>query len=141
MRTLRLKGHKGRYVVEINSLDALQEEPHVIEHQGKPIAVITPLVQASLASARARPLDEQLAMQKEEIAAFRQMYPQLRKKYAGQVVAIYQRQVVATGRNRRDVLKQVWERFGPVPCYIERVDEVLPRKVRIPSAWKREQWK
>lgn len=139
MRILKLKVHKGRYVLEINDLKTLQEEPHVIEHRGKPVAVITPLVRIPPLSNRA--LDEQLARQKEEIAAFQQMYPQLLEKYTGQVIAIYQRQVVATGHNRREVLRKVWERFGPVPCYIERVGETHVRKARIPSAWKGERWR
>jgi predicted transcriptional regulator len=70
-----------------------------------------------------------------EIKAFAQLKPELLQKYKGRVVAIYQGQVVAVGDDRMEVLGVVLENLGPVPCYIEWVEEETPRRVRITSTW------
>ncbi|MDM8529128.1 hypothetical protein QUF58_13090 [Anaerolineales bacterium HSG24] len=71
-----------------------------------------------------------------EVAAFERMKPELLKTHYGQVVGIYQEQVAVVGETREAVLREMGERFGNVPCYIEWVDENVPRQVRITSAWK-----
>jgi len=53
--------------------------------------------------------------------------------YQGQVVAIYQGQVVEIGDDKMEVLGRVMEKFGNVPCYIEWVEPNVPRRVRLPS--------
>ncbi|MEZ4865635.1 MAG: DUF5678 domain-containing protein [Caldilineaceae bacterium] len=70
-----------------------------------------------------------------EVAAFERLKPELIERYYGRVVAIYQGEVVAVGDDRMDVLGEVLERLGPVPCYIEWVTEQTPRRARITSAW------
>lgn len=71
-----------------------------------------------------------------EVAAFKALKPELLKKFPGQYVAIYQKQVVANGVNRLALVKEVYSRFGEVPCYVEKVSSELPRRIRIPSVWK-----
>ncbi|MDQ3247631.1 MAG: DUF5678 domain-containing protein [Chloroflexota bacterium] len=69
----------------------------------------------------------------QEVAAFERLKPELLKKYPQRVVAIHQGQVVAVGDNRMDVLGILLDRLGPVPCYIEWVEQETPRRVRMPS--------
>ena len=69
----------------------------------------------------------------QEIAAFEQLKPGLFEKYAGQYVAIYQGEVVASGDEKLALLDQVRERFGDVVCYIEKVTPDSPRTIRMPS--------
>lgn len=71
-----------------------------------------------------------------EVTAFKVLKPELLKKYPNQYVAIYQGQVVGSGDNRLALVKDVYNRFGEVPCYVEKVSSELPRRVRIPSVWK-----
>jgi hypothetical protein len=71
-----------------------------------------------------------------EIAAFEQLKPELLKQYQGRVVAIYQGQVVAVGDSVLGVHDAVTAKFGPVPCYVEWVEEQTPRRVRMVSAWR-----
>jgi hypothetical protein len=70
-----------------------------------------------------------------EIAAFERLKPELLKQYKGRVVAIHNGEVVAVGDDRMDVLGIVLEKLGPVPCYIEWVEEETPRRARITSTW------
>jgi len=69
----------------------------------------------------------------QEVLAFARLKPQLLHQYPGRVVGIYQGEVVAVGDNRLDVLDQVWDQLGEVPCYIETVEPVTPRRARMPS--------
>jgi len=71
----------------------------------------------------------------DEVAAFERLKPTLQAQYGGQVVAIYQGRVVATGDDKMVVLGRVLDEIGPVPCYIEWVEPVSPRRARISSAW------
>ncbi len=68
-----------------------------------------------------------------EVAAFERLKPTLLQTHYGQVVAIYQAQVAVVGSTREMVLRQMRERFGNVPCYVEWVAEDVPRRVRVPS--------
>ncbi len=138
MRTLRVKGQEGHFVVEVEDVDALQRDTYVIEYQGRPIALVTPLAQTTVQDGGRSSLERRLYDQQREIQAFQRMRTVLEERYAGRVVAIYQGRVVAVGDDRQSVLREVWERFGPVTCYIERVGEAGLRKVRIPAAWRRE---
>lgn len=72
----------------------------------------------------------------QEAAAFEALMPELLEQYAGQYVAIYRKQVVAVGSDRLALVKEVYNQFGEVPCYVEKVTSEPPRRVRIPSAWK-----
>lgn len=73
---------------------------------------------------------------KQEVAAFAALKPALLDQYAGQYVAIYQGQVVAVGDNRLALVKEVYDQFGQVPCYVEKVTLETPRRARITSVWK-----
>jgi hypothetical protein len=72
----------------------------------------------------------------QEIAAFERLKPALLEQHAGQYVAIYQGQVVAVGPSRLAVVKAVYERFGQVVCYTEKVSSEPMRRVLITSIWK-----
>lgn len=82
--------------------------------------------------------DEPAAMEvfEREIAAFKALKTQLLEQYPEQYVAIYQGQVVQVGDNRLALVKQVYDQFGEVPCYVEKVTAEPLRRVRVPSVWK-----
>jgi hypothetical protein len=71
-----------------------------------------------------------------EIAAFEALKPALLKQYPEQYVAIYQEQVVGHGNNRLALVKEVYNLFGEVPCFVEKVSLDPLRRVRITSVWK-----
>ncbi len=136
MRVLHVREQNGKFILEVEDPEQLKEKSYLVEHKNRPVALLTPLshsltnvddTQVALAN--------KLRAQQDEIEAFKRMYPELLREYKGKVVAIYKGQVAAVGDTRNEVLKSVWERFGPVPCYIERVGEDIPRRVRIPSGW------
>ena len=79
--------------------------------------------------------EQALAAFEREVAAYERLKPELLKRYAGRVVAIYQGQVVAVGNDKMEVLGDVYERIGYVPCYIEWVEPDAPRRARITSVW------
>jgi hypothetical protein len=72
----------------------------------------------------------------QEAAAFEALKPQLLEQYLNQYVAIYQGQIVGNGDNRLTLVKNVYNQFGEVPCYVEKVTLEPPRRARIPSVWK-----
>jgi uncharacterized protein (DUF3084 family) len=69
----------------------------------------------------------------QEVAAFERMRADLLAQHAGQFVAIYQGQVVASGDEKLALLDQVRQKYGNVVCYIEKVAPDSPRTVRMPS--------
>jgi hypothetical protein len=71
----------------------------------------------------------------QEVAAFEDLIPTLQRQYANQYVAICRGQVVASGDNKIELLKEVYGELGPIICYIEKIATTVPRTVRIPSAW------
>jgi hypothetical protein len=79
---------------------------------------------------------EWLAALKVEAEAFTQMKSGLMPKYAGQYVAIYGGEVIGSGKNEFDLLRHIHQQYGPIPCCIDRVDDIPLRKVRITSMWK-----
>jgi hypothetical protein len=81
------------------------------------------------------PREQALEAFEREVAAYERLKPELLKQYAGRVVAIYQERVVAVGDNEMDVLGDVYERIGHVPCYIEWAKPDAPRRVRMTSMW------
>lgn len=101
--------------------------------QKSPDSLVSEWVTEQLDSTEA---DETKNAFEQEIAAFEQMKPALLEQYAGQFVAIYQGQVVAVGDNRLALVKEVYNQFGEVPCYVEQVTAEPPRRVRITSVWK-----
>lgn len=68
-----------------------------------------------------------------EAAAFERLLPELLPKYRGRVVAIYDGQVVETGRPGESVAEvagRVYDRIGYVPVYVQQVEET-PRVYKI----------
>jgi hypothetical protein len=72
----------------------------------------------------------------QEMAAFKALLPELLTQYPNQYVAIYQGQVVGHGDNRLALVKEIYNQFGEVPCYVGKVTQEPPRRVRMPSIWK-----
>jgi hypothetical protein len=58
-----------------------------------------------------------------ERVAFERMKPELLRTHRGKVVAIYQGQVVQVGTDIAETLDAVYNQFGYVPCYVQRVEE------------------
>jgi hypothetical protein len=111
--------------------DALQQR--AAAQQKTPDSLVSEWVSEQLNTAEA---DKAAAAFEAEAAAFEQMKPALLEQYAGQYVAIYQGQVVAVGDNRLALVKEVYRRFGEVPCYVDQVTSEPPRRMRMPSVWK-----
>ena len=65
------------------------------------------------------------------------MLPALLPTDENRVVAIYQGQVLACGDDILQVYNTVVDKYGEIPCYVQRVNAAPLRKVRIPTAGKR----
>ena len=72
----------------------------------------------------------------DEITAFAALKPELLQTHPGEFVAIYQKQIVGFDQDEMNLIRRVYEQYGPVPCYIEKIVPETPRKVRMPSRWK-----
>jgi hypothetical protein len=72
----------------------------------------------------------------QEAAAFKALLPELLTQYPGQYVAIYQGQVVGHGDNRLALVKEIYNQFGEVSCYVGKATSEPPRRVRMTSVWK-----
>jgi hypothetical protein len=80
--------------------------------------------------------DEAEAGFEAEATAFDRLRSSLLEQFKRQYVAVYQGKVVASGGDRFELLRQVHQEFGPIPCYIDLVEpDSSIRKVRIPSVW------
>lgn len=73
---------------------------------------------------------------KTEAEAFARLKPGLMLEYAGQYVAIYGGEVIGSGEDEFTLLRHIHQQYGPIPCCIDRVDDLPSRKVRITSLWK-----
>lgn len=138
MRALQVRSTPTHYVVEIERR-ALGQEPTILKDADRAVAVVLP-VDDYRAFEQWRQQQQSLPPSMppdfaDEVAAFERLKPALQKDHAGQVVAIYQGQVVAVGDDKMAVLGQVLDKYGPISCYIEWVESESPRQVRLPSAW------
>lgn len=79
---------------------------------------------------------EWLTALKAEAEAFARLKPGLMPEYAGQYVAIYRGEVIGSGEDEFALLRDIHQQYGPIPCCIDRVDDLPLRKVRITSMWK-----
>ena len=71
-----------------------------------------------------------------EAAAFDRLLSSQVEHFSGHFVAVYQEKVVAKGYDKFELLRNVYSEFGPVPCYIGKIDPNRSlRKARIPSTW------
>lgn len=101
--------------------------------QKSPDSLVSEWVSEQLDTAEA---DEAEAAFEAEAAAFDRIKSSLLEQFGGQYVAVYQGKVVASGHDRFELLRQVHQQYGPVPCYIDLVEpDSSIRKVRIPSVW------
>lgn len=139
MRHYEVQSTPTHYRVEVEQT-VFAQEPALLEQDGMPIAVLLPITEyeafqawqtSSIAHTEVAPSPGF----EQEVLAFERLKPQLLQQYPDRVVAIYQGQVVAVEDNRLDVLDQVWDQFGEVPCYVEKVAAETPRRVRMPSVW------
>ncbi|MGB5053108.1 MAG: hypothetical protein WBO24_01790 [Nitrospirales bacterium] len=126
------------YLVEIDRT-TLDQGPTLLEENDQPVAVLLSINDYQTF----RQWQKQVAPSfssmppefADEVAAFERLKPTLQAQYGGQVVAIHQGRVVATGDDKMAVLGRVLDEIGPVPCYIEWVEPSSPRRARISSAW------
>lgn len=73
---------------------------------------------------------------KAEAEAFARLRPNLIPEYVGQYVAIYGGKLIGSGEDEFALLREIHQQYGPIPCCIDRVDDLPSRKVRITSLWK-----
>ncbi len=140
MQTVAVKATPTHYLIEVEQ-GLMAEGPAILQRNGQPVGVLLsiPDYQALHPEPKQAPPKADPSVSAEflrEMRAFEKLKPKLLKQpeYDGRVVAIYQGQVVAVGDDDMDVLGLVSDKFGYVPCYIEKVQPEL-RTARIPSIW------
>ncbi|MEW5989602.1 MAG: hypothetical protein AB1791_23485 [Chloroflexota bacterium] len=107
----------------------LAQEPVLLQRNGRPVAVLIPFAQYEAfrawqqIEARRRHRQQELEAFERERVTFEQMKPDLLRTYPGKVVVIYQGRVVQVGDEIAETLMSVYEQFGYVPCYAQRVEE------------------
>jgi hypothetical protein len=75
------------------------------------------------------PAEEHLAAQER---AFYKMRARLLERYQGQFVALYQGRVVGHGKSDEELARQMFEKFGDAPFFIQRVEKE-PTVYEVPS--------
>ena len=75
----------------------------------------------------------------DEITTFENLKPELLQTHPGEFVAIYQQQIVGFDQDEMNLIRRVYEQYGPVPCYVEQITSETPRKVKMISRWKQRQ--
>ncbi|MBL7065305.1 MAG: hypothetical protein ISS49_14015 [Anaerolineae bacterium] len=112
-------------------------ESVVLEQDGQPVAALVPIAEYEAfrawrqAQERDRHHQAQMEAFEREQAAFERMKPELLRTHRDEVVAIYQGQVVQVGTDIAETLDAVYNQFGYVPCYVQRVEEI-PRIYKFP---------
>jgi hypothetical protein len=136
MEKIVLREAQAPYTLMIDN-KALHDETVIVEQNGQPVAVLVPIgeYQAFRAWRQRQNLDDQPSPQQaafeRERTDFQHLLPELRRSNPGKVVAIYQGQVVEIGDEIGETLDKVYDRFGYVPCYVQRV-QATPRVYRFP---------
>jgi hypothetical protein len=131
-----LKESHAPYTLAIEE-EALSRETFILERDGEPVAAVIPMdeYQDFRAWREARDREEQrrkdLEAFEQERQAFERLKPELLRTHRGQWVAVYQEKVVEAGQDRSQVLDSVYDRFGYVPVYIQKVEE-QPRVYKLP---------
>jgi PHD/YefM family antitoxin component YafN of YafNO toxin-antitoxin module len=134
MRKMVLRETQSPYTLTVD--EKTLHEPVVLERAGQPVAVLVPIAEyeAFRAWQQAQERHSQRQAQTEaferERVAFERMKPELLRTHRGKVVAIYQGQVVQVGTDIAETLDAVYNQFGYVPCYVQRVEET-PRVYKI----------
>lgn len=135
MEKIKLRESKAPYTLTIDHYQ-LHNEAMLVEPGGQPVAVLVPVSEyeafrAWRQTTNRPPSDQQQTAFVRERSAFAQLLPELLRIYPGKVVAIYQGQVVEVGDEISETLDKVYDRFGYVPCYVQRV-EASPRVYKFP---------
>lgn len=131
MKILQIREAQAPYHLAVDD-EALAGEPVILEHEGRPLAAIVSMAEFEAFSAwrqneekRRRHLADIEAFEAER-TAYENMKAELLQTHRGEVVAIYQGQVVEVGADIGETLDRVYDRFGYVPCYVQRVEESSP---------------
>jgi hypothetical protein len=136
VRRVVLKESHASYTLAIEE-EVLNRGPFILERDGEPVAAVIPMdeYQDFRAWREARDREEQrrkdLEAFKREREAFERLKPELLRTHRGQWVAVYQEKVVEAGQDRSQVLDSVYDRFGYVPVYVQKVEE-QPRVYKMP---------
>jgi hypothetical protein len=136
MEKIILREAQAPYTLMIDK-KTLQDETIIVEQNGQPVAVLVPMAeyQAFRAWRQRQNQDDQPSPQQaafeQERTAFQHLLPELLHSHPGKVVAIYQGQVVEVGEEIGDTLDKVYDRFGYIPCYVQRV-QTAPRIYKFP---------
>lgn len=136
MKKISLKEAQAPYTLAIDE-EALTQEPVILERDGQPIAALVPIAEYEAFRAwqqdetRHRRRQAQQEAFEQERAIFERMRPELLRTHLGKVVAIYQGRVVEVGDEVGETVEKVYDRFGYVPCYVQRVEET-PRIYKFP---------
>jgi PHD/YefM family antitoxin component YafN of YafNO toxin-antitoxin module len=132
-KTISLKETLATYSLSLDETQ-LGREPIIIERQGQPLAAIIPIekYQEFVAWQESDERCQQLSALQKERDAFHQLRGQLLKTHLGQFVAILNGQVVDSDVDNCELARRVYDKFGYVPIYIQRVEE-KPTVYDIPS--------
>lgn len=135
MKKIVLHESRAPYTLTIDD-QTMAEEPVILERDGQAVAALVPIAQYEAfqawqqAEKRHRRQSQMEAFERDR-AAFERMKPELLRTHRAAVVAIYQGQVVEAGTDIAETLDRVYDRFGYVPCYVQRVEET-PRIYKLP---------
>jgi hypothetical protein len=136
MKKIMLRESQAPYTLTLDE-KTLTRESVILERDGQPVAALVPIAEYEAfhawqqAQERHRSRQPQMDAFEQEHAAFERIIPELLHTHRGQVVAIYQGQVVQVGTNIAETLDAVYNQFGYVPCYVQRVEET-PRIYKSP---------
>ena len=128
MKKITLQESRAPYTLAIEA-ETLSQEAIILERGGQAVAALVPIAEyeAFRAWQQAEAHRQRRQAQKEaferERATFEQLLPELLQTQPGKVVAIYQGKVVEVGIDIGETLGKVYDRFGYVPCYAQRVEE------------------
>lgn len=136
MKTLTLKETQAPYTLALDEA-LLTDEVVILEKDGQPIAALVPIAEYEAFQAWRDAENRRQARQAEEAAidrehaAFERMLPELLKQYPGQVVAIYNGEVVGVGDDEVPVWEEARKKFKGATIYIQVV-EYPPRVYKMP---------
>jgi hypothetical protein len=112
-------------------------EPVILEQDGQPVAALVPIAEYEAfrvwqkAQERRHHRQTRADTFEQERSAFERMKPELLRTHRGKVVAVYQGQVVQVGTDVAETVDAVYDQFGYVSCYVQRVEET-PRVYKLP---------
>jgi PHD/YefM family antitoxin component YafN of YafNO toxin-antitoxin module len=135
MKKMVLRETQAPYTLTVD--EETLDEPVVLERDGQPVAALVPIAEYEAflawqqAEERRHHRQAQMEAFERERAAFERMKPELLRTHQGKVVVIYQGQVVQVGTDVAETLDAVYDQFGYVPCYVQRVEET-PRIYKFP---------